>query len=360
MQKKEFSISGKRIEVYDDVFTAKERLTFYNYAYNAQYSVTRVSHDLPEHRKYQKTLKANLPLSDMVTLGFFENSFLLNYIKENKLRVRRCYINLCTASDNYAYHIDDEDWTSRDVLTGLYYLNLDWDPTWEGETHFSDESMKDILFTSSFIPGRLVLFDGSIPHKSSQPGPMATNYRFVLAIKFSNETEPRSWHHSVNIEDFYYDRNISLSPTEEKAIQFIKDRTVQLSHSHGSFYDHLFNTFCLLKSYGLSDEVCLAGLFHSIYGTEFYHPQLTINETEVKSLIGEYANRLVKCFSEQHRFEKIMSNYFNLAPQDDLNLTYILYANEVEQAARIPMTDLSPFATIKNKIDHLKETHNGN
>lgn len=354
MKKNVHVLKGKTIEVIDDLFTAKEKLTFYNYACNANYTLSRVSHELPEYRKYQKTLKSSLSLADIINLGFFENSFILNYIKTNNLRVRKCYINLCTLSDNYSYHIDDEERSSDQVPSGLYYLNLEWNSDWEGETHFSDEGMKDIVFSSAFIPGRLVLFDGSIPHKSSQPSVLAPYHRLVLAIKFTNESEPTAWNRGINIEDFFYNKDIELSDKEKFAISYIKNKTFFLTHSGQSFFDHLYNTFLLLKSYNLPEEICIAGLFHSIYGTEFYNPNLKINEEEIKNIIGEKANYLVKCFSESNRLEKILSNYFNLDAVDDLYLTYILYANEVEQAHRIHITDFSLFANIKNKIEYLK------
>ena len=41
-------------------------------------------------------------------------------------------------------------------------------------------------------------------------------------------------------------------------------------HSGRSLRDHLIGTFNLLKAWGNDQDVCLAGLFHSIYGTEVF------------------------------------------------------------------------------------------
>lgn len=38
--------------------------------------------------------------------------------------------------------------------------------------------------------------------------------------------------------------------------------------AHGSFDDHLKGTMKKLEQLGFAEPVCLAGLFHSIYGTE--------------------------------------------------------------------------------------------
>jgi hypothetical protein len=354
MRKSEHEINGKKIIVIDDLFTAKERLTFYNFVYNAPYSLSRIAHDLPEYRNDHKTLKSALSLADILDIGFFQNSFILDFIKTNKLRLRKAYVNLCTAGDTYSYHIDDEEKNSTNVPSLLYYCNLNWEPNWEGETHFADENMKNILFSTSFIPGRIVLFDGSIPHKSSQPSFAAPYYRFVLAVKFSNDSEPLAYNRSLNIEDFVYNTVVELSDKEKELVSYIKEKTIFLKHSGQSFFDHLYNTFLILKSQNLPEDICIAGLFHSIYGTEFYKPNLGINESEIEELIGSRANHLVKCFSENNRYEKILSNYFNLNIEDDLFLTYMLYANEIEQARRIPTNDFTLLSTIRNKIDYLK------
>jgi len=354
MNKLEHTINGKNITIIDDLFTAKERLTFYNFVCNAPYSLSRISHDLPEHRTNQKTLKSALSLADILDIGFFENPVIIDFIKTNNLRLRKAYINLCTAGDTYSYHIDDEAKSSTAVPSLLYYCNLNWEPEWEGETHFADEDMKNIAFSSSFIPGRVVIFDGSIPHKSSQPSFSAPYYRFVLAVKFSNDSEPVAYNQSVNIEDFFYDTTVNLSDKEKMLVEYIKEKTIFLKHSGQSFFEHLYNTFLILKTQNLPEDICIAGLFHSIYGTEFYRPNLSIKESEIEGLIGSRANQLVKCFSENNRYEKILSNYFNLNDEDDLFLTYILYANEIEQARRISTNDFTLLSTIRNKINFLK------
>ena len=178
MQSREIDVEGKPIVVYDDVFTFSEKSEMYHFANNSLFSIDRYTSSLPETGQYHKTLKCNLSIGDMARFNFFRNEFILNYLKENKLRVHNAYINLSTASDIYQYHVDN--FTSG-VPTMLYYMNLEWDPVWEGETHFSDSTMRDILFSSSFIPGRLVIFDATIPHKSSQPGPLAKFFKIGRA-----------------------------------------------------------------------------------------------------------------------------------------------------------------------------------
>ena len=195
----------------------------------------------------------------------------------------------------------------------------------------------------------LVIFDATIPHKSSQPGPLAKFFRFSFAVKLTKEGD-QFWDKAVNIEDFVYEKRPQASVREQQALDFIKPLTQNIAHSNTSFYEHLYNTWCLLKQFNLSEDVCLAGLFHSIYGNEFFNANLNIPESKVIDLIGNYANDLVKMFCIQNRHYNIMSNHFKLETQKDLDLTYIHYANIIEQSYRMNIGDCSYFASVKNKI----------
>lgn len=361
MKSRTATVDGKPIEIYDDIFDADERFKLYYFALNkCAYVTERSSTDTPESRSSYKTLKCDLDVPSTIAMGFFENQFVLDYIKKNDLRLQRSYINLGTASDTYQYHTDDYSNTEKNSLTGLYYMNIEWQPNWEGETHFSNNEMKEVFFTSSFVPGRLVLFDATIPHKSSQPSFDSKYFRYTYAIKFTNRTNPDTYGQSLNIEDFIFNTS-DFQPTnnerELKALDYISRRTSNLPHSNTTFFTHLYNTYCILKKWGLSSDVCLAGLYHSVYGTEYYNAKLDVNEKMIQSLIGPYANQLVKYFCQPNRDHNILNNAFNLDPQAELDLTYILYANMIEQSLRIhPQHNL--FAKCKDKIETIKNIIN--
>ena len=62
--------------------------------------------------------------------------------------------------------------------------------------------------------------------------------------------------------------------SESKLLDLLIDlNTDSLSHSHGTLIDHLQQTYELLKQWENPQYVCLAGLFHSIYGTQIYKKQ---------------------------------------------------------------------------------------
>ena len=70
--------------------------------------------------------------------------------------------------------------------------------------------------------------------------------------------------------------------------------TVNIEHSHGTYLGHNVSVYRDLKAWGCSEELCRAGMFHSIYGTEIFQTFfLPLDQRgEVRELIGERAERL--------------------------------------------------------------------
>jgi hypothetical protein len=68
----------------------------------------------------------------------------------------------------------------------------------------------------------------------------------------------------------------------------------QVPHTHKSYLAHLIAVFRSLEVQGYPEDVCRAGMFHSIYGTErFQGFTLPLERRdEVRALIGDRAERL--------------------------------------------------------------------
>ena len=119
-------------------------------------------------------------------------------------------------------------------------------------------------------------------------------------------------------------------------------------HSQGTLIDHLQQTYELLKQWDNPDYVCLAGLFHSIYGTQFYKEQILGLEKRdlIKDAIGIEAEYLVYLFCIMDRgyfFNNLGSNqirslqnetYIFISEKTKRNLCEILVANELERQKR--------------------------
>jgi hypothetical protein len=84
----------------------------------------------------------------------------------------------------------------------------------------------------------------------------------------------------------------------------------RVPHTHKSYLAHLIAVFRLLESQGYPQDVCRAGMFHSIYGTErFQGFTLPLERRdEVRSLIGDRAERLayLNCAMDRASFDRAL------------------------------------------------------
>jgi hypothetical protein len=90
---------------------------------------------------------------------------------------------------------------------------------------------------------------------------------------------------------------------DKKIEAFLRAQTDGVKHSGRTFFEHLAGVHDLLQRYGAPGYVCLAGLFHSIYGTNiFRHQAVPISERDdVAEMIGAQAERLAFIFCSCER-----------------------------------------------------------
>ena len=84
-------------------------------------------------------------------------------------------------------------------------------------------------------------------------------------------------------------------------IDYLKDIGCDKQQHSGNrnLLHHLVGVSVLLSERGCSDDLCKAGLFHSIYGTTIFKPKMVSLEDrdKIKDLIGVWAETLVYEFS---------------------------------------------------------------
>ena len=128
----------------------------------------------------------------------------------------------------------------------------------------------------------------------------------------------------------------------------IELNTDLLSHSQGTLIDHLQKTYELLKQWNNPNYVCLAGLFHSIYGTQIYKKQtLGLDKRDIiRNAIGVQAEYLafLFCIMDRGYFYNNLNSqklrcledgsYILISEEIKRNLCEILVANELEQQKR--------------------------
>jgi hypothetical protein len=92
--------------------------------------------------------------------------------------------------------------------------------------------------------------------------------------------------------------------TLEEQLAFLRERGAgESAHSQSDLLGHLIGTHRLLVRWGAEPEVCTAGLFHAIYGTETFGAiELDVPERDaVRALVGERCESLVHTFASTTR-----------------------------------------------------------
>jgi hypothetical protein len=128
--------------------------------------------------------------------------------------------------------------------------------------------------------------------------------------------------------------------------------TEQVGHTHKSYLAHLIGVYRDMESGGCTEEVCRAGMFHSIYGTErFQRFALPVGRRlDVRALIGERAERLayINCAMDRASFDRaveqsggpyritdrLTSEEIALAPEDFNDLCRVHLYDWLEQVPR--------------------------
>lgn len=137
------------------------------------------------------------------------------------------------------------------------------------------------------------------------------------------------------------------------ATEFLKSRRdVTVVHSGGTLLEHLSGVHAKLREWDCSEAVCLAGLFHSVYGTEHFRRRLIplSERPAVAGVIGERAEWLTHefCMLDTRAFVQALRSELSsegpaeplravdgLTGQDRLDLLHIFAANWLEQLPRL-------------------------
>lgn len=84
-----------------------------------------------------------------------------------------------------------------------------------------------------------------------------------------------------------------------------------IEHFGRTLEEHLIGTHDLLDQWQNTESVCLAGLFHSVYGTKTFSTNALTTESRkyVRSLIGEQAEALVFVFGMSDRKRLLLDNH---------------------------------------------------
>ena len=68
-------------------------------------------------------------------------------------------------------------------LTGVLYLNRNWNDNWGGETIVYDKNNTDYCEISKFQAGKFIVFDGANPHIGKGPQRTCGELRSIIAVQ---------------------------------------------------------------------------------------------------------------------------------------------------------------------------------
>ena len=174
--------NGRKLRVYDNMFDFQYRQLLYHYMQSSLFRIGWSDGITPEKRGSQ-FLHSVHSVEDLKSVGFMERLEQTSVGPELVgYSLTKAVLNLSTAADVNFIHAHSED----KVI--LYYVNLDWQDGWHGETLFFDEASKNIMFASPYTPGRIIAFDAKIPHTIRPQSHLATFYRMTFALVYTKST----------------------------------------------------------------------------------------------------------------------------------------------------------------------------
>jgi hypothetical protein len=172
---------NKKIWIFDNIFDFSKRTELYTYATSSLFKIDGSDNGLLELKDHLSLVSVYSP-ADVHRMGMFD--FMPDEVKKefniSLDTMSHAMINLCTPADRFHTHVDNYG----KGLTMVYYLNMNWDVEWGGDTLFLDETGKEVQYTSQYRPGRMILFDSSIPHLIRPSTVLAPHFRLSFAAKF--------------------------------------------------------------------------------------------------------------------------------------------------------------------------------
>jgi Rps23 Pro-64 3,4-dihydroxylase Tpa1-like proline 4-hydroxylase len=179
----------KSIHVFDGIFNYAEISGIYNALSHGTFMLDNANRPDVQAMQDRKLVYRITP--DLLDKLHFFDGALDKIIDENinmeEYAHFKSYVNLGLYTDTHEVHADH--YYDRAGKTLLYYVNETWNKDWGGETAFLDDNAEKIIYTSQFVPGRVVIFDSNIPHSAKPQSIDGPAYRFTMAMKFFRREE---------------------------------------------------------------------------------------------------------------------------------------------------------------------------
>jgi hypothetical protein len=186
MKTKSISLPNNKIlDIYDDHFSFNDRYKFFNYIKNSIYKIGGNDGSGQEQFDQIQQIYSVFSPSDIDKMELSQTDLFKHIAEKYKLQNRQLKlirVNFSPPSERNFIHCDAAG------VTVLYYASVTWKLEWGGHTLFMDDNLDEAVYTCIYKPGRVVVFDGTIPHMIMTPTMMTTQYRYSLALQFGENS----------------------------------------------------------------------------------------------------------------------------------------------------------------------------
>lgn len=170
--------TGRNIHVFREVYDYTHQVNLLKWSLRQQYRFNPGNDSLLLTSKAEMVLSCGrMPATDEFKemMRFDEIDGLNDIIGDRK--IDRHWINCDISKGSSHFHPDAFE---KGSLSLLYYLNCEWDLSWDGYTVWASDDLKDIEHIESLEPGKMVLFDSLIPHKPTAVSSTAPSFRYTM------------------------------------------------------------------------------------------------------------------------------------------------------------------------------------
>lgn len=172
-------VGGRDVDIFDGAVDFSERQKIYSFVRSSLFLIGNEDGDALEssHHRYMCSMYTERDVHNCGILSAISGTPVEKIIAGKPLV--RAHINLSNHTDVHWAH------DHRDQIGLLYYVNKHWKHEWAGETMFFNDDLSEVEYASVYKPGRIIIFDGEIPHSVRPQSSVAPGYRFTLSLFFA-------------------------------------------------------------------------------------------------------------------------------------------------------------------------------
>jgi hypothetical protein len=168
--------TNKTIEVFDNAISFDTQTKIFEIINGFRYTINGAEY---AGQNLRQIIGTKCSKQDVENFGFLAEPKISEILEKYEFKeVTQARVNVSNCAEYNSPHTDG----SRFTL--LYYASLEWNISWAGQTLFLDDSLEKVEYCSLYKPGKIIVFDSTIPHLIVTPTIHAKSYRFSFVLQF--------------------------------------------------------------------------------------------------------------------------------------------------------------------------------